>query len=63
MLEVVKWKPPQQGRYKVNTDGAVFTKRKRVGIGVVVLDSKGVVIAVLCKRMAGLMGELETEAN
>lgn len=62
MPEVVKWKPPQLGRYKVNTDGAVFTKSKSVGIGVVVRDSKGEVIAALCKRVAGLMGALETEA-
>lgn len=52
MSEVIKWKPPQQGRYKVNTDGAVFAKRKCVGFGVVVHDSKGEVIAALCKRMA-----------
>lgn len=63
MSEVIKWKPPQQGRYKVNTDGAVFAKRKCVGFGVVVHDSKREVIAALCKRMAGLLGALETEAK
>ena len=61
--EVVKWMPPQQGRYKVNTDGAVFTKCKCVGFGVVVRDSKGEVIVTLCKRMVGLMGALEMEAK
>lgn len=47
---------------KVNTNGVVISKRKCVGIGVVVRDSKGEVIAALCKRIAGLMGALETEA-
>ena len=28
-----KWCPPQPGSYKVNVDGAVFTKRKQAGIG------------------------------
>ena len=60
--EVVKWRPPQLGMYKVNTDGTVFTKHKSVGIGVVVRDSNGEVIAALCKRRAGQMGALETEA-
>ena len=34
-----------------------------VGFGVVVHDSKGEVISALCKRMAGLLGALETKAK
>lgn len=52
-----------QGSYKVNTDGAVFSKRKEVGFGVVIRDCHGEVIAALSKRMAGLLGALETEAK
>ncbi|KAL0011885.1 hypothetical protein SO802_006993 [Lithocarpus litseifolius] len=43
----IKWCPPHLGSYKVNVDGAVFTKQKQVGIGVVIRDSAGEVIAAL----------------
>ena len=39
--EVVKWRTPRPGCYKVNVDGAVFSKRKQAGIGVVIRDSGG----------------------
>lgn len=42
-----KWCPPQPGSYKVNIDGTVFAKRKQVGIGVVIRDSVGEVVAAL----------------
>ena len=41
MNRVIKWVPPQAGCYKVNVDGAVFSKRKQVGMGVVVQDDAG----------------------
>ncbi|KAL0004817.1 hypothetical protein SO802_012378 [Lithocarpus litseifolius] len=58
--EVVKWLPPRPGCYKVNVDGAVFSKRKQVGIGVVIRDSLGEVVAALSKKMALPLGALET---
>ena len=58
-----KWCPPQPGSYKVNVDGAVFTKRKQVGIEVVIRDSAGEVVAVLSQKLARPLGALEIEAK
>lgn len=61
--EVVKWLPPRPGCYKVNVDGAVFSKRKQVGIGVVIRDNLGEVVAALSKKMELPLGALEIEAK
>ena len=61
--EVVKWLPPRSGCYKVNVDGAVFSKRKQVGVGVVICDSFGEVVATLSKKMVLLHGALKIEAT
>ncbi|XP_075636907.1 uncharacterized protein LOC142609178 [Castanea sativa] len=58
-----KWNPLAQGCYKVNVDGAMFNKRKQTGIGVVIRDDVGEVIAAMSKRMAVPLGALETEAK
>ena len=58
-----KWCPPQPRSYKVNVDGAVFTKRKQVGIGVVIRDSAGEVVAALSQKLARPLGALEIEAK
>ena len=58
-----KWCPPQLGSYKVNVDGAVFAKRKQVGIGVVIRDLAGEVVAALSQKIARPLGALETEAK
>ena len=59
----IKWSPPQPGCYKVNVDGAVFSKRKQVGIGVIIRDSAGLVIAALSQKLALPLGALEIEAK
>lgn len=56
------WKPPGPKRYKVNIDGAVFKHRKRAGIGVVILDETGEVIAALSKIVIAPLGAVEIEA-
>ena len=58
-----KWCPPQPRSYKVNVDGAVFTKRKQVGIGVVIRDLAGEVVAALSQKLARPLGALEIEAK
>ena len=58
-----KWRPPQPGHYKVNVDGAVFAKKKQVGVGVIIGDSAGMVIAALSRNFALPLGVLETEAK
>ena len=47
----------------VHVNGVVFSKRKHVGIGVVIHDSLGEVVAALSKNMALSLGALETEAK
>ena len=61
--QVVKWVPPLAGRYKVNVDGAVFSRWKQAGVGVVVQDDAGPVIAALCTKLYTLLGPLEVEAK
>lgn len=47
----------------MNIDGAVFTNRKQMGIGVIIRDSAGEMIAALSKRLAVPLGALEAEAK
>ncbi|KAL5865476.1 hypothetical protein ACOSQ3_002990 [Xanthoceras sorbifolium] len=42
-----RWKAPSPGWYKVNSDAAVDSVRKRVGLGVVIRDCQGQVMAAL----------------
>jgi ribonuclease HI len=46
-----KWKPPQLGRYKVNYDGAMFEESSEAGIGVIIRNDKGEVMASMCHRI------------
>ncbi|XP_050277981.1 uncharacterized protein LOC126719476 [Quercus robur] len=59
----IHWIPLDFPKYKVNTDAAVFSNTKAVGIGVVVCDHKGEVIAALSKRLSLPLGPLEAEAK
>ena len=45
--QVVKWKLPLANVYKINTDGGCNEPRKCSGIGVVIRDSNGQLIAAL----------------
>ena len=42
-----RWLPPPEGVYKASFDAAFFGSSGTVGIGVVVRDSKGEIIAAL----------------
>ncbi|KAK7845520.1 putative ribonuclease h protein [Quercus suber] len=59
----VSWQPPCHGHYKVRIDGAVFSKRKQAGTGIVIRDSEGEVIAALSKKWKLSLGALEAEAK
>nr|POF07304.1 hypothetical protein CFP56_45445 [Quercus suber] len=39
--EQPRWRPPQQGSYKVNVDGAVFATQKAARLGVLIRDEEG----------------------
>ena len=58
-----KWTPPPKGWYKVNTDGAVFSKHKWTGIGVLVRDDQGRVVDAMSKKLMLPLGALEVDAK
>ena len=58
---VQKWKPPEHGLVKVNCDGARFAEENRAGIGVVIRNSKGLVLGSLSKLVPQAYGPLEIE--
>ncbi|XP_050259076.1 uncharacterized protein LOC126704086 [Quercus robur] len=58
-----RWQPPKPPWYKANMDGAVFTQQKEAGIGVVIRDHHGEVVAALSKRIKAPLGAVEIEAK
>ena len=50
LVSPVSWKPPSQGYYKVNIEGAVFSKNKQAGARVIIRDGVRKVIATLSKK-------------
>ena len=62
ILEEVRWRPPKQGWYKVNTDGAIFEDIKSCGVGVVIRNEKGELMGALSKKFGLPLGGLEAEA-
>ena len=47
----VRWKPPDQGLYKVNYDGAIFAQQARASIGVVIRNEDGAVMASMAQQL------------
>lgn len=47
----VRWKPLAQGTFKINFDGAIFAEDKCFGLGVIVRDREGLVIASMATRV------------
>ena len=58
----VKWEPPPPPLLKINFDGAVFKEKGEAGIGVVVWDSHGMVIASLAEKFQLPSSSDEVEA-
>ena len=57
------WLPPSNQLYKVNVDGAVFKERNESGVGVIIRDVNGLVVAAMCKKFHAPLGPLEVEAK
>ncbi|KAL0005237.1 hypothetical protein SO802_012798 [Lithocarpus litseifolius] len=47
----IKWKPPSTGMYKTNFDNAVFEESGEAGIGVIIRNSRGKVMASLAEKI------------
>ena len=60
---MITWRPPARDQYKVNVDGAIFKHRNQAGIGVVIRDKNGVVIAALSKLVNAPLEAVEIEAK
>ena len=63
MKDLDLWINPKPPWYKINTDGAVFTQQQAIGMGVIIRDHKGRVMAVLSKLLHFSLGPLEAEAK
>ena len=57
-----RWHPPSQGLVKINCDGATCKDQNKLGIGVVIRDENGLVLASLDKLLPLLYTTLEIEA-
>ena len=56
------WKPPPSSTFKINFDGAIFPMEKKYGIGVVIRDNRGLVIASCSKVVHQVLGVCDVEA-
>ncbi|XP_075633467.1 uncharacterized protein LOC142605927 [Castanea sativa] len=45
------WIPPKPGQYKVNFDGALFNENDEAGVGIVVRDSRGLVVVAMAEKI------------
>ena len=57
------WVPPSNPWFKVNTDATIFKNLGTVGIGTVIRDHAGTVIAALSQHLHLPLGPLEAEAK
>ena len=57
------WVPPVFSWYKVNVDAAVFSQLGMIGVGVIIRDHLGSVVAALSKRLPFSWDPLEAEAK
>ena len=57
------WVPPVFPWYKVNLDATVFSQLGMIGIGMIIRDHLGFVVAALSKRLPLPLDPLELEAK
>ena len=57
----VVWKPPPSGIFKLDFDGAVFKSENKSGVGVVIQDCRGHMIASLAQVLPQAYDALEIE--
>ncbi|XP_023922889.1 uncharacterized protein LOC112034302 [Quercus suber] len=57
------WVPPMFPWYKVNVDAAAFSHLSMIGVGVIIRDHVGSIIAALSKHLPLPLGPLEAEAK
>ena len=58
----LRWSSPQDGLVKINFDRAVFSESNQFGVGVVIQDNNGVVLASCSKKIHQAYKPDEVEA-
>ena len=58
----IQWRPPTQGTLKINFDGAISAEGKCSGLGAIIRDSEGLVIASLVTWVPQQLQPIEIEA-
>ena len=51
MLRQCKWKPPNLDEYKINFDGAMFNECDKASVGIMVQDSRSLVVATMAEKI------------
>ena len=59
----VMWNRPPPAMLKINVDGAISKRPKLVGVGFVIRDDTGRLVAAMCRSIAMPLGPLEVEAK
>ena len=57
-----RWKPPDKETFKINFDGAIFAEDKCFGLGVIIRDRKGLVMASMAARISQQLQPVEIKA-
>ena len=60
---VQRWRPPIPPLYKVNVDGAIFLSQHETGVGFIVRDGQGLIMAALSKNIKQPLCLLEIKAK
>ena len=58
VVRVVSWAPLPTMMYKIYVDGAVFSTQKAIGVGVLIHDDSGQVIATLSQKIFAITYEV-----
>lgn len=58
-----RWIPLAFPWYKINMDAAIFPQLGMIGVGVIISDHEGSVVATMSKRISLPLGTLEAEAK
>ena len=51
-MDIIKWKPPDQERYKINCKAVLDNGDGWVGVGIVIRDASGFIMASCALRFA-----------
>ena len=57
-----RWKPPPVDIFKINFDGAVSAEESCSGVGVIVRNREGLVIAAMSEKIPQILQPIEIEA-